>query len=636
MKRVTVKDKIILHLNQYKEYVHDYEVPSNVTQDGIATDIGITRSHVAITMKDLKKKEYIGERLARVKGLTRQRKVYFLTERGDIYTKGLRQIFYDRTVMFKDIEGNETEIKLPELLSYLYPYTKQYISIYDVVTHLDKENIFDTATFLKKVESEKESKAKQKKIEKTPKPEIAQKIPTPTPTPTIAAPPKPTIPPPPKPPVSVLTGSRREPTNWQEHIGPPNPNNPSPYYNYYPRYPYYYNPYYHPYYYSQAAGENATHNSPHNPQQAQYQNPPGYQYPSYFPYYYYSYDPLLSGQYTNEERKTRVMESVYSLFGIGVGFSLLSLLLLILVEGYCFLGFFIPVLIGFIFGILGFSYGFSRLPFIGTSGRRLLLAMGIFYVGMMIITMETLMFNFIMYLEIETVGPVILAIAGFFGVIIFVKKIKIEIRRELTYAVGIFCVLFGILSGLLLPQNILTNPFVFAPFWILFGVTSILLGNELMRDMDRQEKPSAIIKYSAIGTGAFLFLVPLTRLIMGEYTGEPVALSYLSDACWLGVGGYLVSIRFAKGAVYDKMFDSIKISLPLGIGVLFIIFGVFLVTLNKFIEGVVEIILGIIVIRYGFSKSVYSKNKSDMLLKLYFPIFLIISQCITFYLLLSG
>ena len=78
MKRVTVKDKIVLLLSQYTNLDNEYELTVDLTQDGIARGVGITRSHVAINMTTLKSSSLVEERLGRVKGHSRQRKIYFL------------------------------------------------------------------------------------------------------------------------------------------------------------------------------------------------------------------------------------------------------------------------------------------------------------------------------------------------------------------------------------------------------------------------------------------------------------------------------------------------------------------------------------------------------------------------------
>jgi hypothetical protein len=57
--RVTVKEKILIHLFGFSKYRDDFEVPQKVTQDGMAKVIGVRRSHIASALKDLKALEFV-------------------------------------------------------------------------------------------------------------------------------------------------------------------------------------------------------------------------------------------------------------------------------------------------------------------------------------------------------------------------------------------------------------------------------------------------------------------------------------------------------------------------------------------------------------------------------------------------
>jgi hypothetical protein len=603
MKRITVKDKILLHIQHFKGYQQEYELPTELTQDGIAKGVGVSRSHAAITLSELKDKEYVNDQLGRVKGLHRQRKVYFITPSGEVYANGLRDIYSVRTVMIKDIEGNETEITFPDLTAYLYPFINKYITIFEVITHLGKNNVFDSKLFVEKTQAQEAVKSKKVAEEKVT--EKSTQIPATTPAPPAD--------PANAPPSLVQPQSGSIPASQQPiRYTPPNPNqypSPTPYYNWY----YYQQHQQNPYQYYQNYNYN-----------------PNFNYPQY-PYYPFGFKLI-----THEERKKIILNEMKTFFGLGSAFCIFGLLSLLLSTGYCFPGYFVMTMLGYIFALIGFSIGFRRIAFTGTKGRRLILVMGIFFVGTLLVMLESMFFNFLMYLDISKVGPILLGMIVFLSIISLAKPIKTKYRTELAFAVGIFCMLFGIFSGLLLPENYLTNPFVFSPFWILFGITSLIVGNELIGKIQPKEKFAKIINYSIIGTGAFLFLTLLTRLISGEYESEMVQLNYASDLCWFGVGAYLISFRFVKKDYTSKMLDAIKISLPIGIGLLFILFGIFLGFLNKFIEGVIEIIIGAVVLRYGFTKKIMSKDRNEMLVKLSLPIFIIISESITFYLVLFG
>ncbi len=79
---ITVAERIVLYLSNYSKFQDDYDVPLDVTQDGIASALRISRAHAAIELKKLKEREEVKERLAHVKGGKARRKVYFLTIKG--------------------------------------------------------------------------------------------------------------------------------------------------------------------------------------------------------------------------------------------------------------------------------------------------------------------------------------------------------------------------------------------------------------------------------------------------------------------------------------------------------------------------------------------------------------------------
>jgi len=79
---LTVAEKILYHLFQYIKSEDKYEVPFDVTQDGIAQSCGISRAHAAIELKKLREGEQIVEKLSHVRRAKSRRKVYFLTQDG--------------------------------------------------------------------------------------------------------------------------------------------------------------------------------------------------------------------------------------------------------------------------------------------------------------------------------------------------------------------------------------------------------------------------------------------------------------------------------------------------------------------------------------------------------------------------
>jgi tetratricopeptide (TPR) repeat protein len=80
---LTVGERIILHLAQYSKYLDSYDAPLDVSQDGIAAALRISRAHAAIELKKLKDGGEVVEKLVHIKRGKTKRKVYFLTSPGE-------------------------------------------------------------------------------------------------------------------------------------------------------------------------------------------------------------------------------------------------------------------------------------------------------------------------------------------------------------------------------------------------------------------------------------------------------------------------------------------------------------------------------------------------------------------------
>lgn len=79
---LTVSERILYHLSSYVKYEDKFEVPFDVTQDGISQAVSISRAHAAIELKKLKSAGTIEERLSHIRKGKSRRKAYFLTTPG--------------------------------------------------------------------------------------------------------------------------------------------------------------------------------------------------------------------------------------------------------------------------------------------------------------------------------------------------------------------------------------------------------------------------------------------------------------------------------------------------------------------------------------------------------------------------
>ena len=98
---LTVGERIVLHLGQYSKYLDSFDAPLDVSQDGIAAALRISRAHAAIELKKLKENGEVLEKLVHIKRGKTKRKVYFLTPAGEERASKVRQ--------FAESEGIEVQ-----------------------------------------------------------------------------------------------------------------------------------------------------------------------------------------------------------------------------------------------------------------------------------------------------------------------------------------------------------------------------------------------------------------------------------------------------------------------------------------------------------------------------------------------
>lgn len=84
MTEFTIGERLLLHLHRYRSLDQNeiYNIPWELTQDGIATTLCISRAHASIELKKLKNKERVVEYQAHVKGGKVKRFVYYLNADG--------------------------------------------------------------------------------------------------------------------------------------------------------------------------------------------------------------------------------------------------------------------------------------------------------------------------------------------------------------------------------------------------------------------------------------------------------------------------------------------------------------------------------------------------------------------------
>jgi DNA-binding MarR family transcriptional regulator len=157
--RVTVKEKILIHLLGFTKYKDKFEVPSQVSQDGMAKSVGVRRSHIASALKDLRERELVEEMKARFEGQERRKNAYFLTFEGQAEAQRIKEALLEKKVVFISEDGSEIGFAVSELKEHI----PQRCGFLEILDHISDDGAFDIRTFKKK-EEEKEEVEEEKRV----------------------------------------------------------------------------------------------------------------------------------------------------------------------------------------------------------------------------------------------------------------------------------------------------------------------------------------------------------------------------------------------------------------------------------------------------------------------------------------
>lgn len=93
MDKATIRERILLHLSRFSMVNEDevYNLPFDLTQDGIASALGISRAHSSLELKKLRQGGKIKENQVHVIGSNIRRKVYYLEPDGKAESECVRE-----------------------------------------------------------------------------------------------------------------------------------------------------------------------------------------------------------------------------------------------------------------------------------------------------------------------------------------------------------------------------------------------------------------------------------------------------------------------------------------------------------------------------------------------------------------
>jgi DNA-binding MarR family transcriptional regulator len=137
--KLTVNERILLHLRRYYTPKNEVEAPQAVTQKGIADAIDIRVTHVPRSVKKLDEDGLIYESVMHIEGLDKRRKAYFLTEKGMYHANEIKRGLEDRMVPFRDQNGKIKDVQITEIED----ITGIKLDVLELIRLLDREGILN-------------------------------------------------------------------------------------------------------------------------------------------------------------------------------------------------------------------------------------------------------------------------------------------------------------------------------------------------------------------------------------------------------------------------------------------------------------------------------------------------------------
>lgn len=148
--RLTINEKIMLHLLAHIRSKDLREAPHAITQKGIAESVHIRWNHVPRAVAQLIKMDYVFERVAHIEGKTRRQKTYYLTDEGMLAAKNLRERILGWDVYLKRPDAQIVKLRLSKVNSAL----KTKFSPLKLYMSLSEDGIIDEKELLHGAEEE--------------------------------------------------------------------------------------------------------------------------------------------------------------------------------------------------------------------------------------------------------------------------------------------------------------------------------------------------------------------------------------------------------------------------------------------------------------------------------------------------
>lgn len=136
---LTLQEKVLLHLLDFKGLDDSFEFPIGVTQKGIAKNIGAQRKHMPRVLKKLEERGFVSEKRGRVKDSSQRMKVYLLTWNGISKANEIKKFVEKELIKVRDEQGNLVEVKIGGVNSHL----EGNFSLLEIINYISDDGIFE-------------------------------------------------------------------------------------------------------------------------------------------------------------------------------------------------------------------------------------------------------------------------------------------------------------------------------------------------------------------------------------------------------------------------------------------------------------------------------------------------------------
>lgn len=155
--KLSTEKRLLLHLVKYSNYEEEWEVPIDISQEGISNKLKILQNNVSRALTSLKEEHLVFERLSYIKKGKRRRKTYFLTGNGRVLVKNFEKELLNEMISIKTKDNDVIEKKVSKLIDFVENEYSKKIDIQEIIEYIIKNGVLDIRDLIKEEEKKDEN-----------------------------------------------------------------------------------------------------------------------------------------------------------------------------------------------------------------------------------------------------------------------------------------------------------------------------------------------------------------------------------------------------------------------------------------------------------------------------------------------